>query len=512
MDGRGQIEAMAATPVPAWRASAQGLYEVLGALRHDLEARAAHRLEGWDGQILRHDFMPGAANLADYLALRRHDLTAFQAPLAALGLSSLGRCEGHVRASLDAVLAALARVLGEDGGAFPRPEAFAVPQARIGAQRDALFGAREGGPAARIMVTLPPEAAEGPALIDRLVMEGADCLRINCAHDGPEAWAAMIGHARRRATKSGRRVPVLMDLAGPKLRIATLEGDAKARLGAGDRVAILPAPVKARGGKSGKAGALAITLSHPEVMAHLAPGVPVSFDDGKLWGKVVEAGAERVLVEITQAPERGARLKPAKGVNLPGVDLAIPALGEDDLRALDFVMGHADLVGYSFVQTPADVVRLIEAMEARANGRPLPAVVLKIETPLALRNLPDLIVAAGGRLPVAVMIARGDLAVEIGLDRLSEIQEEILWLCEAAHVPVVWATQVLEGLLKEGRASRAEATDAAMSQRADCVMLNKGPYLPEAVGFLRGVLMRMDRHQDKKSARLGPLGLWRDGR
>jgi pyruvate kinase len=135
---------------------------------------------------------------------------------------------------------------------------------------------------------------------------------------------------------------------------------------------------------------------------------------------------------------------------------------------------------------------------------------LKIETPLAVRNLPRLIVQAGGAMPVAVMIARGDLAVELGLNRMSEMQEEILWLCEAAHVPVVWATQVLENLVSDGTASRAETTDAAMGQRAECVMLNKGPHLVEAVAFLNRILHRMDRHQSKKSAQVGPLQSWQD--
>jgi pyruvate kinase len=117
---------------------------------------------------------------------------------------------------------------------------------------------------------------------------------------------------------------------------------------------------------------------------------------------------------------------------------------------------------------------------------------------------------AAGRRPLAVMIARGDLAVELGFARLSEIQEEILWLCEAAHVPVIWATQVLDSFVSDGAPTRAEATDAAMSQRAECVMLNKGPYLVEAITFLRDVLRRMDRHQSKKSARFGALQSWRD--
>ena len=103
------------------------------------------------------------------------------------------------------------------------------------------------------------------------------------------------------------------------------------------------------------------------------------------------------------------------------------------------------------------------------------------------------------------MIARGDLAVEIGYERMAEIQEEILWLCEAAHVPVTWATQVLEGLVKRGRPSRAEISDAAMAERAECVMLNKGPYLFEAMSVLDNVVGRMQHHQRKKTAQFRAL-------
>ena len=127
---------------------------------------------------------------------------------------------------------------------------------------------------------------------------------------------------------------------------------------------------------------------------------------------------------------------------------------------------RADLVGYSFVQTPEDIAALqsVLAELAPARWRQL-GIVAKIETPLAVRNLPQLIVRAAGRQPLALMIARGDLAVEIGFERLAEMQEEILWLAEAAHVPVIWATQVLESLVKQGLPSRGEMTDAAMAAR-----------------------------------------------
>jgi pyruvate kinase len=125
-----------------------------------------------------------------------------------------------------------------------------------------------------------------------------------------------------------------------------------------------------------------------------------------------------------------------------------------------------------------------------------------------VRHLPELIVAAGGRLPVGVMIARGDLAVEVGFERLAELQEEILWLAEAAHTPVIWATQVLDRLVRKGTPSRAEISDVVLAQRAECVMLNKGEFLLEAVSIVDEVCRRMDGHQHKKTSRLRALHAW----
>ena len=123
---------------------------------------------------------------------------------------------------------------------------------------------------------------------------------------------------------------------------------------------------------------------------------------------------------------------------------------------------------------------------------------LKIETRRAFERLPQLLLIAMRRQRVGVMIARGDLAVEVGYERLAELQEEILWLCEAAHLPVIWATQVLEQLAKSGLPSRAEISDAAMGERAECVMLNKGPHIEEAVVVLHDILCRMADHHYRR--------------
>ena len=152
---------------------------------------------------------------------------------------------------------------------------------------------------------------------------------------------------------------------------------------------------------------------------------------------------------------KGEKLGAEKGINLPETRIDIPALTPDDLEALKFILQHADLVGYSFVRTESDVCELLKRLE-EMGGQHL-GLILKIETRKGFDNLPKLILAAMRMRSFGVMIARGDLAVECGYQRLAEVQEEILWICEAAHVPVIWATQVLETLAKKGMPSRSES-------------------------------------------------------
>jgi pyruvate kinase len=184
----------------------------------------------------------------------------------------------------------------------------------------------------------------------------------------------------------------------------------------------------------------------------------------------------------------------------------VGAMTRRDVLDLALVAKHADIVGLSFVRSVDDVRRL-QARLARIRAR-CSGILLKVETRRAFELLPELILAAMSSPAIGIMIARGDLAVECGYERLAEVQEEILWICEAAHVPVVWATQVLENLAKSGQPSRAEITDAAMSERAECVMLNKGPHILDAVDLLDRILRRMEAHQHKKRAMLRRLHWW----
>jgi pyruvate kinase len=248
-----------------------------------------------------------------------------------------------------------------------------------------------------------------------------------------------------------------------------------------------------------------IPVTMPEIFSSVKPGDRIWFDDGKIGGIVRFVNREQVHVEITQARYSGDKLKPDKGINLPDSELVLPPLTKKDLKDLKFITANADAVGFSFVNDASDVIEL-QARLGEYGGENL-GIILKIETLHAFENLPGILLAAMRSPFIGVMIARGDLAVECGYERMAEIQEEILWLCEAAHVPVTWATQVLEKLAKKGTPSRAEITDAAMAVRAECVMLNKGPYIVDAVRALDDVLRRMRDHQSKKVSMLRELKL-----
>ena len=569
----------------------------------------------------------GVRNLLHYLALRHHDLRPLQRDLGRLGLSSLGRMEAHVMASLDAVARALAALDGEGlAAALPDPR-FDLGDARLAEQARRVLGEAPPDRATRIMVTLPSTAADDhDRILEELLEAGMDLVRINSAHDDPRVWERMLARLDAARAATGRSCRVSIDLAGPKLRTGPLEPGhavrrlqprrdvlgqvlepARVRLVASTPVPtggedVLPVDrrllrrirvddvielVDARGrrrrlvvtGRSlegdpicsidrtaylvpgavlslrrgrrqvaegeigplpARAGVISlrpgdrldlvagtapghdrqpafgglperhatVSCSVTGLFAAIRPGHRVLFDDGLIGTVVRSAQADRIGLEVVHCAGGAARLRAEKGINLPDTVLEHPALGVDDREYLRFAAQRADLVSASFIQRPADVDALSEALrELECAHVPI---ALKIETATGFAQLPELLLA-GSKHPggIAVMVARGDLAVEVGFDRLAEVQEEILWLCEAAHVPVIWATQVLDGLARDGQPSRAEVTDAAMGGRAECVMLNKGPYIADAVRFLAHVLVRMDAHQYKKSSLLRALSVSR---
>lgn len=491
---------MPALAIPRRHADPSAVLARLRALDAAVDAGGRARFAVWRPRITRRAFVPAAWNFAAYLALRSSDMRPLQTELMPLGLSSLGRCEGRVRPNVTAAIDALAARCGEPPAPPIREWTFFRGERLLRAETERVFGPPPATRNVRIMVTLPSEAANDAGLVADLVRAGMDAARINCAHDDAAAWHNMVANVRAAERDTGRRCRVYADLAGPKVRTQSVRVPHDARVRIGDAL-VLVRHLADAGHRTA-----ALTCSVPEVIDRLRRGDSVWIDDGKIGCAVESVESGRAALRVTEAPARGARLRPAKGLNFPRTDIPAPALGADDRAALAALIGDVDTIGFSFVRRPSDIAEL--QAELTMLGRPQLPLALKIETLDGVANLPELIVQAAGRQPCAVMIARGDLAVEIGYRRLAEVQEEMLWLCEAAHVPVVWATQVLDSLVRDGISTRAEFTDAAMAERADCVMLNKGPYVVDGVEALVDILGRMRGHQTKKTSRLRALHAW----
>jgi pyruvate kinase len=575
-------------------------------------------------------YVAGAKNLLHYLSLRQHDIRPLQQRLASLGLSSLGRAESCVLATLNAVIRVLAATLGQQSpvgnGGDGIASAIEDGSRLLTDHAGQLLGTVQNERNVRIMVTMPTEAARNPDLIHQLLAKGMNCMRINCAHDSPEIWQAMISNLRSAEQDHGRNCRVFMDLGGPKIRTGDIEPGAKvvhvrprkddygitvipARvwltssenpsaapegcaaefqvsesflkcLSHCDEIALTDARKKSRKwtvvdvSESGccvesikacyvrpgtklhlkngvrsqrlhaeiqdfppQAGVLrlkmddillvtsdpvqghceerdsegnlvkpaTISCTLPAIVSQVRPGETIWFDDGKIGGVIEKTEPDRFWVRIHHARPQGSKLRSGKGINLPDSQLEVNALTEEDLGNLPFIAEHADAVEMSFANSVADV-RLLQGQLKNLDAEKL-AIVLKVETRKGFEHLPKMLLSAMQWPCCGVMIARGDLAVECGYERLAELQEEILSVCEAAHVPVIWATQVLENLAQKGAPSRAEISDAVMAHRAECVMLNKGPHITEAVEALDNIFKRMQSHQKKRRPMLRELKL-----
>ena len=309
--------------------------------------------------------------------------------------------------------------------------------------------------------------------------------------------------------QSGHQLFFKPELQGENLVVGKLpEVEQRILLRPGDRIHIHKSPEPGEPAQYDESGAFVkpahISCTEPDIFDHVKSGESILFDDGKIRGQVLAVSSQEIVAEITQTKTGGAWLRADKGINLPESNLAIKGLTEKDKSDLAFVVRHADVVNVSFVNSVVnvrDVIREIEHLEAQDKI----GVIFKIETEKGFELLTEILLEAMKIYPIGIMIARGDLAVECGWNNIGRIQQEILSLCLAAHITDIWATQVFENLAKKGIPSRAEITDAVFAQRADCVMLNKGPYIIGAIKLLDSILRDMEFYQDKNIAITPPL-------
>lgn len=578
-----------------------------------------------DLQAVHPIYKKSAKNLIDYLALRSFEIDEFDEELIQLGFPGLSDAEGHVMKGILNLKQLINSMLLEKE-TIPSYGVLSIEKGEKLLKKNTklLFGYKSKKRFTRIMVTLPNTAAEDLGFIRKLLANGMNCARINCAHDTPDDWLKMIQNVKTASKKLRKKCKITMDLSGPKLRTGPMiEGpkvihitperddlgrvvnpskiwiaapdmpppplsdykvhlpvdpklfskikkrdtlrftdsrgknckikidgkDGKARIGLCSDSAYVETGIEIvlhkqkskKGHKAARVGELLpkeqfiilhsgdqlrlhkepnlgesayydengtltrmahVSCTLPQVFEDVKVGEPIYFDDGKIEGFIKEISSDEMIVKITHAKDKGSKLKADKGINLPKSDLHVSGLTAKDREDIKFVAQHADAVNFSFVNSKEDILDLYEELnklDAKIG------IILKIETQKGFSNLPSILLTAMRSYPVGVMTARGDLAIETGWKNFATIQQEIMRLCAAAHIPNIWATQVLENLAKKGTPSRAEITDAALAEQAECVMLNKGYYIQRAVKMLDKILRRMQRFQRKSQRRLPRL-------
>ena len=487
--------------------------------------KAERQFQHYTNSVQPH-YQESSRNLIHYLALRSFDLQELQYQLSSLGLSSLSHSERYTLVNVQNILFLLRLLNGGDIEILDREEeALSTHPPRSRAQLIShtrqLFGPEDYPGHTRLMVTLPLRAAEDPQFVKELLLAGMKVARINTSHDSPADWLKMIHNLRQAEAATSKPVLLYMDLQGPKIRTGEIapkvnkKGKSKRgfiRLRVGDQLDLIrqqrPATPPVWGDNKELLQAGSISISLPEVLDDVQPGQTIWFDDGKFGGLIESVNPAGVRLRITSVMHGKEKLFANKGVNLPETLLRLPALTQADIDNLPLICAHADMLGFSFVRREQDVEALQEQLSKL--GKTDIGIIIKVETQETFNNLPTILLTAMRSPKVGLMIARGDLAVELGFIRIAEVQEQLMWLCEAAHIPVIWATQILENLVTKGAASRAEISDVVLSVRAECAMLNKGPYVLDALHLLQDIDRRMAQHQSKKQHSLKPLNVARN--
>jgi len=335
-----------------------------------------------------------------------------------------------------------------------------------------------GSRRAKIICTIGPACNSEAAMRDLLRL-GMDVARLNFSHGTHEDHAQNITRLRRAAEREGRTVCILQDLQGPKIRTGLLEGHQHVLLKTGSVVTITPKDVPGTASR--------ISTTFPDLARELSPGARILLSDGLIELRVRAVRGDDVLCDVIN----GGMLGEHKGINLPGVALSIPALTEKDRKDLEFGLKHGvDAVAFSFVRSAADIALGKQIIAAHRGDIP---VIAKLEKPQAIDHLEEILEASDG-----VMVARGDLGVEMAPEKVPVIQKHVIRSAAAWRKPVITATQMLESMVENPRPTRAEASDVANAifDGSDSVMLSaetaSGQYPRESVAIMVRIVVEAE--------------------
>jgi pyruvate kinase len=337
----------------------------------------------------------------------------------------------------------------------------------------------------KIVCTIGPSSSD-PGVLERMVRAGMSVARLNFAHGDRESHSKTIECIRDAGKKAQRPISILADLPGPKIRVGELSPD-PVPLTAGEKIELTVERIVGDAGR--------VSVNYPQLATAVAPGDAIFLNDGFIRLKVESSDGKNVVCRVMV----GGLLRSHKGVNVPGIDLGLGAVTEQDLRFLDFALDHGvDAVSVSFVQRAEDIKRVQQAIAARGGNT---FVIAKIERAMAIQEYSSIMEVTDG-----VMVARGDLGVETPIHEIALLQKNLIHQANQMAKPVITATQMLESMTHNSRPTRAEVTDVsnAVLDGTDAVMLSEesaiGQYPVEAVEMLADICQATEAHRAELSS------------
>lgn len=334
----------------------------------------------------------------------------------------------------------------------------------------------------KIVATLGPASAS-QAVIEAMIRAGMNVARINFSHGDFQGHKRVIDNVRAAAHAAGRRVAILADLPGPKIRIGQLSAEP---------IELLPGSFFTLTTQTLIGNAQRVSVSFSDLPRVVRPGDILFLNDGLIQLETIKAAGEEIVCRVLV----GGELRSRKGINLPGIHLGISAFTDRDRACLNFAAAQGvDAVSQSFVESAADMLAVRDAASAIGYN---PLLIAKIERANALKHMDELLAAADG-----IMVARGDLGVEIPIEQIAIVQKRLIHSANRARKPVITATQMLESMTDNRRPTRAEATDVANAvlDGTDCVMLSEesamGKYPVEAVAMLANIAAATEPHRSR---------------
>ncbi|MDR4886957.1 pyruvate kinase [Fredinandcohnia sp. QZ13] len=435
-------------------------------------------------------------NLRAFFTLHRMAHPNLNNILREKGFLSLANCSPHIMDTLNKIIHHLSK---EVSTPYLKHEYIDVHIANSlkEERKDHLFGKTINQK--HIMVTLDRKMLNTPEVFNDLLQAGMTIARINCAHDDLTVWKKMIQSLKMaeetyhaRGVRNNSTCKIFIDLPGPKIRIGQIV-PSKNKKGMTDSFIKIKKNDMLRIYKNDKyigipktdnvPASVGVTL--PKALRNVRIGDRVYIDDGKIVAKVLSNTEEYIETKILLTRKKEETIYPENGINFPDslVHLNVPTVSESDLKILKSMYKDIDLVGISYINHPKDIQIVKHQLEMLTEDKK--GIIAKIETKNAILSLSKIIMEGLNYGLFGVMIARGDLVIEIGLKQFLSAQEGILEICHAAHIPVIWATGVLENMNKKNIPSIPELTDVHAGLRADCIMFNKGPYVPNSIEFLQ---------------------------